>query len=32
MGFRVKVEGAETIDLSIESIETVEFTKIRRAA
>ena len=25
MGFRVKVEGAETIDLSIESIETVEF-------
>jgi hypothetical protein len=25
MGFRVKVEGAESIDLSIESIETVEF-------
>ena len=26
MGFRVKIEGAETIDLSIESIETVKFT------
>lgn len=25
MGFRVKVEGAESIDLNIESIETVEF-------
>lgn len=25
MGFRVKIEGAETIDLNIESIETVEF-------
>ena len=26
MGFRVKVEGAETIDLSIESVETVKVT------
>ncbi|AOR23470.1 membrane-associated protease 1 [Clostridium taeniosporum] len=26
MGFRVKIEGAETIDLSIESVETVKFT------
>jgi len=25
MGFRVKVEGAESIDLNIESVETVEF-------
>ena len=25
MGFKVKVEGAESIDLNIESIETVEF-------
>ncbi len=25
MGFRVKIEGAETIDLSIESVETVKF-------
>lgn len=25
MGFRVKVEGAESIDLNVESIETVEF-------
>lgn len=25
MGFRVKVEGAESINLNIESIETVEF-------
>lgn len=25
MGFKVKVEGAETIDLDIESVETVEF-------
>ncbi len=25
MGFKVKVEGAETIDLNIESVETVEF-------
>ena len=25
MGFRVKVEGADSIDLNIESIETVEF-------
>lgn len=26
MGFRVKIEGAETIDLSIESVETVKVT------
>ncbi|WP_315076465.1 membrane-associated protease 1 [uncultured Clostridium sp.] len=26
MGFRVKIEGAETIDLSIESVEKVRFT------
>jgi hypothetical protein len=26
MGFRVKIEGAETIDLSIESVETVKLT------
>jgi len=26
MGFRVKIEGAETIDLSIESVETVKFS------
>ena len=26
MGFKVKIEGAETIDLSIESVETVKFT------
>lgn len=25
MGFRVKIEGAETIDLSIESVETVKY-------
>ncbi|WP_315069750.1 membrane-associated protease 1 [uncultured Clostridium sp.] len=25
MGFRVKIEGAETIDLGIESVETVKF-------
>lgn len=25
MGFKVKIEGAETIDLSIESVETVKF-------
>lgn len=26
MGFKVKIEGAETIDLSIESVETVKFS------
>ncbi|AQR94228.1 MULTISPECIES: membrane-associated protease 1 [Clostridium] len=26
MGFKVKIEGAETIDLSIESVETVKLT------
>ncbi|MBU3104345.1 membrane-associated protease 1 [Clostridium gasigenes] len=26
MGFKVKIEGAETINLSIESVETVKFT------
>ena len=26
MGFKVKIEGAETIDLSIKSVETVKFT------
>lgn len=26
MGFKVKIEGAETIDLSVESVETVKFT------
>lgn len=25
MGFRVKIEGAETIDLSIESVETIKY-------
>lgn len=28
MGFKVKIEGAETIDLSIESVQTVNLLQI----